>query len=41
MKLILEVNSINKTTVVLVTHDQIFAKLAQREILLVDGKVSE
>lgn len=40
MKLILEVNSINKTTIVLVTHDQVFAKLAQREILLVDGRIA-
>jgi ABC-type lipoprotein export system ATPase subunit len=41
MKLILEVNSYNKTTVVLVTHDKIFAKLAQREILLVDGQITK
>jgi lipoprotein-releasing system ATP-binding protein len=41
MKLILEVNSLNKTTVVLVTHDQIFAKMAQREILLVDGRIAQ
>jgi lipoprotein-releasing system ATP-binding protein len=41
MKLILEVNSVNKTTVVLVTHDQVFAKLAQREILLVDGQITQ
>ena len=37
--IIKEVNAVNKTTVVMVTHDQGFAALAGRQILLSDGKV--
>jgi lipoprotein-releasing system ATP-binding protein len=40
MKMILEVNKEKKTTVVLVTHDASFAKQAQREIFLKDGRIS-
>lgn len=36
-----KVNKENATTVVLVTHDQEFAKRSHRQILLVDGKISK
>ena len=39
MKIISEVNLKNKTTVIMVTHDPDFAKLARRQIMLVDGKI--
>lgn len=40
MKIIRESNEKRKTTVVLVTHDPDFAAQAQRQILLVDGKLA-
>ncbi len=40
MKILMRANQEWKTTIVLVTHDPDFAKLASREIYLVDGKVS-
>jgi putative ABC transport system ATP-binding protein/lipoprotein-releasing system ATP-binding protein len=40
MKIIRESNEQRKTTVVLVTHDPDFAAQAQRQILLVDGKLA-
>ena len=39
MKIIREVNSKNKTTVVMVTHDPDFANQANRQIRLSDGRV--
>ena len=41
MKIFLNVNSQKKTTVVLVTHEPDFAKLAQRQIHLKDGKIEQ
>ncbi|MFZ4715859.1 MAG: ABC transporter ATP-binding protein [Bacteriovoracaceae bacterium] len=35
-----KINSIDKTTIVLITHDPDFANLAKRQILLVDGALS-
>lgn len=40
MDILKEINQ-NGTTIALVTHDVEFAKMAEREIFLVDGKVSE
>jgi putative ABC transport system ATP-binding protein/lipoprotein-releasing system ATP-binding protein len=40
MNIIKQTNEISKTTVLLVTHDPDFANLAQRQIRLVDGRVS-
>ena len=39
MNIICEANEKHKTTVVMVTHDIDFAKLARRQIFLVDGKI--
>lgn len=36
-----EVNEVEKTTVVMVTHDPDFAKLAERQIRLADGRIVE
>lgn len=41
METIIELNEKNKTTIILVTHDQEFAALSKRRIYLVDGKVSD
>jgi ABC-type lipoprotein export system ATPase subunit len=40
MEIIERVNKEQATTVVLVTHDTEFAKLAKRAVRLVDGKVA-
>ena len=39
MKIIKDINHINKTTVIMVTHDPDFAKEAGREIVIADGRV--
>jgi len=39
MKLFLKVNREYKTTIVMVTHDPDFSKMAHREVVLVDGKL--
>lgn len=39
MKILLEVNAQNKTTVIMVTHDPDFAKQASRQIRLADGQI--
>lgn len=39
MKLIQQTNKVDKTTVIMVTHDPDFANLADRQIRLVDGRV--
>ena len=41
MKIFTDVNRQKKTTVILVTHEPDFAKLAQRQILLKDGKIQQ
>lgn len=41
MEIIENANTKEKTTVVLVTHDTDFAKLAKKQIRLVDGKIAE
>lgn len=40
MKIIKEANEQKHTTVILVTHDQNFAKMAPRQIQLIDGRVA-
>lgn len=40
MNILKSINQEAKTTIVLVTHDQDFARLAEREILLVDGHLA-
>ena len=40
MKIMLKINQELKTTVCLVTHDPDYAKMASREILIVDGRIS-
>jgi len=37
MKIFKEVNSVNKTTIIMVTHDPDYAKEASRQIVLADG----
>jgi lipoprotein-releasing system ATP-binding protein len=39
MKILLESNAKNQTTVILVTHDSHFASLAKRQIFLSDGRI--
>ena len=39
MKIIINTNKINKTTVLMVTHDPDFAKEAGREIVMADGQI--
>ncbi len=39
MKMLKEVHNTKKTTIILVTHEPIYAKRAQRQISLADGKV--
>jgi ABC-type lipoprotein export system ATPase subunit len=39
MKILLECNEKDKTTVILVTHDPHFASLAKKRVLLSDGKI--
>lgn len=41
MDILKEVNKENGTTISLVTHDREFSKMADREIFLVDGKLSD
>lgn len=41
MKIFSDVNQQKKTTVILVTHEPDFAKLAQRQILLKDGRIHQ
>ena len=41
MNILSEVNQKNKTTIIMVTHDPDFAKLAHRQIRLADGKIAE
>ena len=41
MKIFTDVNRQKKTTVILVTHEPDFAKLAQRQILLKDGRIQQ
>lgn len=41
MKIFIDVNLKNKTTVVLVTHEPDFARLARRQILLKDGRIQQ
>jgi putative ABC transport system ATP-binding protein/lipoprotein-releasing system ATP-binding protein len=40
MDLLRKINREEKTTIILITHDPDFAKQAQRQIHLVDGKLS-
>jgi lipoprotein-releasing system ATP-binding protein len=40
MEMLQRVNQEEKTTICLVTHEPIFAKLAEREIYLVDGRIT-
>jgi len=40
MDILSKINKENKTTIVLVTHDQDYAAIAKKEIFLVDGRVS-
>jgi putative ABC transport system ATP-binding protein/lipoprotein-releasing system ATP-binding protein len=40
MNLLKKINQEEKTTILLITHDPDFAKLAQRQIHLVDGRVN-
>jgi ABC-type lipoprotein export system ATPase subunit len=39
MNLLVESNHLDKTTIVLVTHEPDFSKMARKEIFLVDGKI--
>jgi lipoprotein-releasing system ATP-binding protein len=41
MNILKEINKVNQTTICLVTHDPDYASMAQREIFLVDGRMSE
>lgn len=40
MKMLMQINQTNKTTICLVTHDPDYAQLAHREIYLVDGRIA-
>ncbi len=41
MDVLKHINQTQKTTIVLVTHEPKFAQMAQREIYLIDGKISK
>lgn len=41
MKILTDINTTRKTTIVLVTHDPDFANMAGRRITLIDGRISE